>query len=741
MARFVTTTLIFLMSLSLSLVMSGCSEDPEPKSVVPADTTDSGAKSCGEKTSCIDDKGKSDLTLCPTPVDYKCVSGCCEKIEKCSNDDDCAVKLGTSVCPDKRYLCACGTDGGCQQAVCATDKDCPAGKFCNNGGCHDAPKGADLEARLLRPYWVARPGDTLEPVAGLGAQARTADGAVSIAAKFQWKLDGEGFKLDGGKLVATDKAGTAQLSATIEGGAKASNPASLWNLGPIGKAKLRVAVADDATLAPLTGKVVAIGMADQATPAKAQVVQLAVGVATFDAIDFPVDVHVIADGHETVSVLRLAGSKGSADILVPARLHHFADLAYDAAGKMLDDSKLIAGDVINGKVKYIGAGEAGLGITSLGVGGDLLNFNIDALVGPSVKRPFDDKAPKLVNPEPGKPQDIPGGVTFLLQQPVVNGYVLASPPGKRILWSLAGRVPLSDLGPAISSIVGAVDGGLDIGKVVGALLPYLSSFYSQVITDVTFSDKLTKPAQSKDLAPDVPLGLMTTIEAAGLPKVKDGQWADLVLSLAGAMMPDGQFVPLGLTAGPDAADGAVADGKVDGDPVEKGDQPMSLRFAPLHSGLRVGKQANFVQVHAAVNVGGDDKREGGSIVISDVGPVAAKSKTGEFMAYASASTYDAGKRTLTVQPVDGAHLYRAIFTASEGKRWVVVVPVEAAGKTLTVADLSEWGAAADLGKSPKRVFISALELRNKLDTDGLLSPGGLDDLVRQVKRTSFIDVH
>lgn len=710
---------------------------------------DGAANKCGGEKVCLDDKDKPDLSLCPSPLDYTCEAGCCKKIIKCKVDADCIAKLGEDVCPDKRFLCGCGDGGQCQQRICGTDAQCPAGQLCNNGGCHEAPKAADLGVYLLRTFWIARPGDSVAPAVGFGAQARTADGQTSVDAAFKWQLGAKttGFKLEGGDLVATDAAGSGTITATVDGAKAASNAAQIINLGPLpAGVNVRVTplVPAGSGLAPWPkAKIVVVGQADLATPATPVSAETdASGSATFKDIKFPCDVHVVGDDSiEPISVLRLTGKDGKLEVVLPTRRYFHADLAYDSTGTMVAEAELVGGDVLRGEVDYSGEGEAGLGITSLGVGDDLLSFNIDALVGPSVKRPFNDKAPSLVNPEKGKPQDIPGGVSFLLSVPVVDGYVLAAPPGPRILWSLAGRVPLSDLGPAISQIVGAVDGGLDVGKVVSTLLPYLASFYSQVVLDVQFGEKLSDPGKKQNLAPDMPLGLSATIDPPGLPKVKDGVWADLILSVAGAMMPDGQFVPLGLTAAPDAVDGATPDGKVDGDPEEPGDQGMTITSAPLHSGLRVGKTPNQVLVHAAINVGGGGKKEGGSIIIGHVGELAATNKPGEFLGYSATSTYDPAKRALKVEPVAGAHLYRVIFNAEKSRRWVVVVPAEAAGKVLSVADIKPWGAATDAAKTPKRVFIGAFELRAAKTTNELLGPQGLTDLVRAVKRTSFIDVH
>ena len=65
----------------------------------------------------------------------------------------------------------------------------------------------------------------------------------------------------------------------------------------------------------------------------------------------------------------------------------------------------------------------------------------------------------------------------------------------------------------------------------------------------------------------------------------------------------------------------------------------------------------------------------------------------------------------------------------------------ATGKAMVLPDLTKWGAAEDVGKDPKRAFIGAFETRDGGSLDEILSPAGITDLVRQTKRTSFIDVH
>ncbi|MCO4761593.1 MAG: hypothetical protein KC502_08825 [Myxococcales bacterium] len=748
------------MSLALCLALCACgSDDKEPAdsksgndaSATDAASTDDSAGgdgaggTCGELPSCLDSNNVEDLGLCPKPVnEYACVSGCCEKKEVCKADSDCADKLGGALCPDKRFTCGCDTStGACVQTVCAVDGDCGKDQVCIGGGCSAPPKASDLTAHLMRPYWLARPGDTADAATALGAQARSAGGLVDPNAKFTWTLKGDGFKLADGKLTAADKAGKATITAVVAGG-KASAPATLWNLGPVKSGdNLRVVVVDEETAAPIKGKVVIVGLADQATPDKAQTADLDTGTASFKDIKWPADIHVIADGYDTVSVLRYKADKAG-DLVISTRIQHYAKLAFDDKGKSIKDkSELIHGDVITGGITYSGQGEAALGITSVGVGSDLLLFNLDAVIGPSVERPFDETAPNLVNPNPGEPQDIPGGVSFFLGAPVVSSYMIAAPPGKRVMWSLSGKLGLNELLSQVSAIVAAVDDGLDVGKVVGVLLPYLSGFYSQVVMDVPFADTnaVASKVTEKQLAPDIPLGLYATVKPPVLPVVKEGQWADLMLILAGAMLPNGQLIPLGLSAGSDTSEKTdKPDGVVDGDQETPGNQDVELTYAPLHSGLRVGP-SNYIVVTAAINVGGKGKKEGGSIVFSKVGPLAETISPEAFLPYAKTSSYDPKSRVVTISKVDAAHFYRVVMTGAKAQRWQVLLPKTVADKGITLPDLTTWGAKTDLGKAPKRALIGAFELRAARSFVELFKPDGLLDLVRLVKRTSFLDVH
>ena len=709
-----------------------------------ADTvSETAASSCGAATACLNPAGQEDLTLCPKPAaNYDCVKGCCVLKFKCKTNAECAGKNGVEKgCPSSEFTCGCDADNeSCVQTSCDSDGDCAKGLICSQGGCKPAIGDTGLVVRLLRPVWITLPNTSIEPVVGLGAQVSDGKGNVKQNAAVDFNLTASAaFKLEGGQLKASDTGGKTTLTASTKG-SQPSNAATLWNLGalPAGK-NLRVTAIDDFTWATLTGKVVVIGMADQVTPAAAMVADLADGQAAFADVKFPADVHLIGADHAPLSILRYDPKGKPAELVLPATLRHFAQLEFDAKGGLVKDkTKMIQGDAVTGSVDYPGVGEAMLGLTSLAFGPSLLNFSVDAILGPNVKRPFDDKAPTFVNPDPGKAQEIPGGVTFALGQPVVTKFVIAGPPGVHVVWTLGGRLGLTELLSEVGAIFESVQDGLDIGTIVSVLLPYLGGFSSDVQWNVKLGDTMVEPLQSLPvIKPKFPLLLKCDVEIATLPKAAKG-WADLAFVIGGALMPIGEIVPLGLTAGSDSSGKEdPADGIVDGDADTKGNQPVGLSVAPLHSGLLVGSD-NHVVITAAVVLAGKDKKEGGSIILGAPGKVGAKLAPGPFLDLPLGSSFDAKTATLTVNQVAGAHAYRATLTAAEGQQWQFVVPASWTGKAIVLPDLKSYGNEFPVAQT-KRAYVGALEFYQQMDVPQLVAPGGLDDIVRKVKRTAFTD--
>ncbi len=704
------------------------------------------ASKCGTLPACLNAQGQDDLSLCPKPVsDYECVAGCCSVKFVCEKNADCVTKNGVAPgCPDKAFTCGCDPDSGqCIQTMCGADADCDKGLVCSQGGCVAALVDTSLSARLLRPVWITVPGATLAAASGLGAQAVDKLGNVKPDAAFEWTLvASDAFTLADQTLTAGTKAGATTITAKVKGASTgASKPATLWNLGAIADGKnLRVTAIDELSWLPVKGKVVVIGLADAATPEAAQVVDITNGQASFAGVKFPADIHVVATDHAAVSVLRYDPAGKTADLLLPTPLHHYAELTFDAAGKVVPaETTVIHGDAVRGEVNYPGIGEAALGLTALAFDSQLLNFSVDSILGPNVKRPFDAQAPSMINPDPGKPQQIPGGVTFTLGKPVVNQYIMAGPPGAHTQWTLAGRLSLTTVISEMGKILSAVDGGIDIGRVVSVLLPYLAGFRSHVQFDVMLGETMADPI--KDLVtiePTYPLLIKTLVTVPPLPKTATG-WADVAFVIGGALLPIGEIVPLGLTAGSDSSVAEdVADGVVDADYKTPGAEPLSLSVGPLHSGLRYGTE-NHVLVTAAIVLGGKGKKEGGSLTISAPAAVPAESKPAAFMDLPIGSTFVPDTATLTVKSVTGAMAYRLNLQGDNGLKWLVVLPKEQADKPLVLPDLSSYGAEMVASKA-KRAYVAAFEFSKAMDVVGLTAPGGaLSDLVRLVTRTAFTD--
>ena len=383
---------------------------------------------------------------------------------------------------------------------------------------------------------------------------------------------------------------------------------------------------------------------------------------------------------------------------------------------------------------------------SLAFNNSLLSFSIQSILGPNVTRKFDKDAPTFLNP--GDYNEIPGGVTFGLGKPVVTSYLLSGTPGNHKIWTLAGHIELATIYAQIGKVFDAIDGGVDIGKIVAVLLPYLSTFYSEVVADVPFAATVTDPLHTLNLNPQFPLLVKTIVTPPKLPSLGDGTFADLVFAIGGAELPSGEIVPLGLSAAADKNEKAdPSDGMVDGDPESPGDQPtLSLSMAPLHSGLQFGA-ANHVIVTAAVVLAGTTKdadgkiltthKEGGSIQITQPGFAPATLAVPEFLPLPLGSVFDATAGTLKVADVPGADFYRATFQSPLGASWLVMLPKSAIGKAITLPDIQALGADQDYRATAKQCNVGAFVLNKPATVNAILEGGVLADLLRNVKQTSF----
>ncbi len=727
-------------------------------------TTDAGPDIAVCTKTCVTPQGQSDVSLCGSMGKYDCVAGCCVALFTCASDKDCQGRLGQPECPDNRFTCVCDVPNGvCYQSQCLKDADCASGKVCSQGGCIAAPTTSGLHARLLRTVFIGKPGQTVNLAADLGAQAYDDSGNVASAATFTFTVKGTAAPTPAaGKIALPDTAGDFTVTAQVVGGdGKDSNPAIIHDIGKITAGVLRVAAFDEETLTPLTGNLVVVGQSDAVTPDTAQTVALVNGQANVATLHFPADIHVFAANHAPVTVLGYMPEGTTGDITLTSPPVAFADVALSDDGtlvfsKIVDDTgkivhngtKLINEDVLTGTIAYSGNGEAALGLTSLSFNNALLSFSIASILGPNVTRKFDKNAPTILNP--GSYNQVPGGVTFGLGSPVITKYLLSGTPGNHKVWTLAGHIELTAITADIGKIMDAVQGGVDIGKIVAVLLPFLSTFYSQVVMDVPFGTTVSDPIHELDLNPQFPLLVHTAITPPKLPALGDGTYADLIFGIGGAMLPSGEIVPLGLTAAADKNQSSdPSDGIVDADPNTDGDQStLNLWMAPLHSGLQFGS-ANHVIVSAAVVLEGTTKdangkiltshKQGGSIQITQPDFAPATLTVGDFLPLPVGSVFSAADGTLKVVAVPGVDFYRVTLDGPNGTAWQIVLPASAIGTTIKLPNILALGADQDYRATAKDCTVGAFVLKAPQTVPALLNSALLTDLLRNVKMTSFTD--
>ena len=235
-----------------------------------------------------------------------------------------------------------------------------------------------------------------------------------------------------------------------------------------------------------------------------------------------------------------------------------------------------------------------------------------------MKRYFDQDYPAGLL-DPSQEQQLPGGVTFTLAEPALPTYWLAGSPGEQTVWSLGGRVGFNDsrVGQKISEIVASVgEGGLEIGEIVAILLPLFETFYSAVSeAELADTPDFEEPVEQGNVL-SLPMSNQLEITLPSLIQLGEGQWADTMLLLGGALTADERFVPLGITAGSDVdVNFPEPDGVVDGDPTSIAPDNFSLFMAPKHHHIQTEAAQKVVVAVSAVLDGGGDIPEAGSAII------------------------------------------------------------------------------------------------------------------------------
>lgn len=752
------------MTLLLTL---GCgADDGDPSPAQPPDSAANGADPDGQnqvETSdtgepdddgvavclpCENEFGQDDKKLCPAPqAEWVCNAGCCEPVFRCELDADCTTEgYVIGQCQDESMSCVCVQEtGNCVDRPCSVDAACADGLICQAGRCLAPPETAALSVRIHTRPLVLTPGASAVIKAD-GIVANNADIVRPVA--LTWTSDNSAVvSVDAtGTVTGGTEEGEATITATLSEDQTAS--VTLRNVQVDPADQLTVVVVEDGTITPITGHYMVVDSATDvvvdsgALPADG-VVRFSQSTAT------ALDVHVFGDSHDWLSWLNTT----SPALVFPVLRSQWAQLSMDSTGAFIEDETLIKGaGVVEGTIvipeAYPEQGEAELTLTSLPFSSGLFDFNLESLIGPSVKRTWH---PDVAIPgiSPTDDLEMPGGLTLSLAGPAIDSFILAVPSGKSRVWTLGGRIDLATLFEFSDDIFDAFGGGtIDFGQLFSFLVPAFANFWSavDVSPEIDITDQSIIPMQT---TLRIPLALDLRIQVPPLPPMADRGYADSVFMLSGALTGDGLFTPLGLAAGTDTSDPTKwdPDGLVDGDELTEAIDPIQLATAPTHSGLSGPHTSYGVAVVAAsLRASGDDPRPEGASAILFREAAGAAAPTGlapgtAFLDFPMDSSWNAETHTVEVQMIAESDIQRVLFKGNQGDNWTVWLNGKSTASLPKPEEAFE-SISDSRTENPQLLLGSCFDLLDGVTADSLAGPGGLGlgDLLLAAERTSFVEL-
>lgn len=704
---------------------------------------DAGAEVCQHP--CLNEFEQSDKKLCPDPKsDWTCEEGCCEPVFRCEVDADCTTQgFDEGQCTDQALPCVCdGETGDCYSATCSTSSQCADGLLCAAGACVGQPADSDVMLRIIsRQTALVTGASTAVLIDGY----ISADADVRFPVEVTWASDDEAVMTISAEGVATggEVGGDAVLTATHAGGASAS--ITLRNVVPSAEDTLTLIAMSEGTLQPATGHYALVDSASGETIAAGALPDTGV-VRTDYATSAGVDVHVFADGHDWVSQLNVTGSA----LLVPLTPTMWGAIAMNPEGELTEETELVGATVVEGAVDmgdYEKAGEVELTLSALPFGATLFDFNLESILGASVKRFFHPDT-ALPGVDTTETLEMPGGLTFAFAGPAVSTYVLAVPPGNSTVWTLGGRIGIDEVFAFSDDIFEAFGGGtVNFGQIASYLMPFFTEFWSGLAATPALSlegDTL----HTVNTTLETPMALHMDIDVPTLPTLGELGWASTVFGIGGAMTGDDLFYPLGLAAAGDTSDETKwpADGEIDGIEETPEPDPLALSLAPLYGELN-GPHSRYTTALVALSIrdGGDDPRpEGGSAIFVSAAAGAAHQTSFpdmDFLAFSLESAWDADSRAVTAEAVPEAETVRLLFKGATGSNWTLWLN---GNDTYTVPTPSDLVAemTEDRAATPATILISQFDLAPNVTLDALREPGSptIQELLHQVDRTSFVEL-
>ena len=580
-----------------ALSLTACGPTP-PK-------TDGGAGGGGGAADeCVDDSDCADpqYFYCNT-VSFKCEPSC-RTAAQCNPAGGTAGGQRPAQFPldfcNGSLGCQCD-EGKCVGSLCSADSDCGT-QVCRNGACVAPPAATTVAKCSVTPdFQVLRAGTKAKFwVSAWDA----ANNPVVLKDGATWTALGSALTGSGTGNVAeftagtTGTAGTAGIPSVQAAFGAITCTAKAIVLANPAADQLSVSVIDELSGRPVEG-------------AKVVVSQENGTIITQGGADF-----LTTNAAGTSSLAFAAAAKVSVTVM-------HADFSYvTVANYATGGSKFLSFALRRNSLDKYGGYKGGFenvpaspnvhaALAGMSLAGSITNLNLTQLLGPSV--PTDIKIGSAIN-QMGVP--IPAGA-FLgfgdqkikdtiagqgLNGTCVDGSgasdeakILAGTCGTRTAWALAGDVPLGDL--PIDAVAGGLD-NINIGQLLGRIIPIFKKFNSSIVRDVQFSLRDTPGAatatpnftdQSQYTTAQhnftqIPLAFSFVTKLPELPKFK-GTFVDGVAVIGGANQPGRGVVPLGIGVGVNVATATQPlDGQIDKlEPLQVGQ--IGIRMAPTHHGI------------------------------------------------------------------------------------------------------------------------------------------------------------
>jgi hypothetical protein len=703
-----------ILTATILLAAMGCGGSNTGTGDPPLTTCDNGADVCSNSADCArgsicDREGDGDTLAEADDPEGCCLKLACVSDTECSDGKVCDVRRG--ICIPSNLCDAPGSSGG----GCADNEVC---NYVDGLPTCVAPPSAAACDFDVSTYFVAA-GNSIE----LAASGRDSSGGLVPHASFVFTAAGGG-TIDG-NVLSVPASQTADITLTAAPGACTAN-VRVYPALAAGEA--RVVLVDSRTRQPISGATATIRTG-----------------GTFETGTTDADGSFVADvagGVESISAFP-AGHQWHT-VIAPAD----SDVIFFAA-PLPPTNPLVDG--IQGTIDFDKAGSRGdirAALVGPAIGKDITELNFSALLGESTPTTVDIEG--LTNGE--TEFNIPEGVVLGLADEDIKPTFGAQSDreGPAVVWALAGRVALEDIG----TLVQQVGDDLNPGALLGSVLPFVGRFDHAVVSDINLSGLVARaegtppPAsfETRTITPQQPLyftagyempelpcaplaytgganrcggALVSYVEneedfvvpaancPAGATCTPISSYTTGAIVLSAVVVPNRGIVPLGLTAGLDDSDELAAD-SFNGVLGQEGNDNgrLSLDFAPPHSGLEGSK---YVTVAIAVDLNAIDINSSGfgaSILNRISDDVAATGNTfpaGTFLETQGGAVTAAG---FTLEAKGTADFYRVNYDNGNGADWNVWF--EGANTSFDIADLAPG--SVDTAARTQRADIQAFKV-------------------------------